>query len=65
MAKFTTQEFNSLARHANGDIIDLQMNQIRMTAKQRETVSEDDFTRLDENDEEMRHMMADLASEFG
>lgn len=65
MAKFTMTQFRALKRYPNGDIEDLQMNQIQMTTAQRDLVSEDDHARLIENDAEMRYMMAELEAEFG
>jgi len=64
-SKLTDAEFDALPRYDNGDIFDLAMAQIWMTPEQRDRVSEDDFTRLDVNDQEMRYMMAELAEEFG
>ena len=63
--KLTDAEFDALPRYDNGDIYDLAMAQIYMTPAQRDRVSEDDFTRLDDNDEEIRIMMAELEAEFG
>jgi len=58
--KMTNTEFKSLDRYDNGDIKDLAVAQIFMTEGQRGKVSEDDFSRLDDNDEEMRCLMAEF-----
>jgi len=60
-AKLTTEEFNSIPRNEGRDIIDdLAMLQIYMTPKQRDSLSSDDWSRAEENDEEMRCMMAEF-----
>tara|TARA_R110000851_G_scaffold311261_1_gene471383 strand:- start:1059 stop:1271 length:213 start_codon:yes stop_codon:yes gene_type:complete len=61
-AKLTKAEFDSIPRNAAGDITgDLQMLQLYMTPEQRELLSGDDWSRAEDNDEEMRCMMAEFA----
>ena len=65
--KLTNAEFKSIERNPEtGDITDdLQMLQLFMTPEQRDQLSSDDWSRAEENDEEMRCMMADAMEEFG
>lgn len=59
--KLTNTEFKSINRNEAGDILDdLAELQIWMTPKQREQLSCDDYSRAEENDEEMRCMMAEF-----
>lgn len=58
---FTTKEFNALARNADGDIINLSDAYPFITDLQRERLSGDDWSRMDDLDEEMNWMM----QEFG
>ncbi len=64
-AKLSKAEFESINRNVDGDITDdLQTLQIFMTPEQRDELSSDDWSRAEENDEEMRCMMADAMEEF-
>jgi hypothetical protein len=60
--KLTEAEFVSINRNVEtGDITDdLAMLQIYMTPEQRGRLSSDDWSRAEENDEEMRCMMAEF-----
>ena len=63
--KLSKAGFNSIPRNEAGDIIhDLEMIQIYMTTEQRDELSSDDWSRAEENDEEMRILMADAMEEF-
>lgn len=57
-------EFDSLSRNADGDIIELSTAYPFITADQRDRLSGDDWSRMDELDEEMRCLMADAMAEF-
>ncbi len=54
---FSDVEFNELDRHTNGDIINLSMNFMWLTLRQRIRVTSDDFSRIEEYEEEVRIMM--------
>lgn len=63
--KLTNAEFKALERNSDGDVIDLYGKFIEMTPAQREKLTGDDFSRVDEYEEELRCMVAGLAAEFG
>ena len=63
--KLTNAEFDNLPRNADGDIIDLSNASIFITDSQRERLSEDDWSRMIDLDEEMACLMADARAEFG
>ena len=55
---FTTAEFKVLPRNANGDIIDLYSAFIWLTPSQINALSGDDFSRVEDYNEELRCMVA-------
>lgn len=57
----TNVEFASLARNADGDIIDLVSAYPFITDAQRERLTSDDWSRMIELDEEMEYLMAEFA----
>ncbi len=63
--KLTTQQFKDLARNNDGDIELLSTINSRLTPAQIKRLSEDDFSRNQDLDEDMRCMMDDLKAEFG
>ena len=58
--KFTADEFNALPRNADGDIIDLYDAFIWFTTEQVNALTGDDYTRVDEYNEELRCMAAEF-----
>ena len=56
----TNQKFAALARNADGDIIALADVFFKLTPAQVERLSEDDYSRYDDYQEELRCMMAEL-----
>ena len=63
--KLTNKEFAELARNTDGDLIDLSLAYPFITDAQRDKLTGDDYSRMDDLYEEMRYMMAELAAEFG
>lgn len=61
----TNAEFKALPRYDNGDVVDLQMNQIGMTPSQVLRLTGDDQSRHFENEEAMSYMLMDAMEEFG
>ena len=57
---FTMKQFAAIKRNADGDIIDLCDAYPHITDKQRELLSNDDYSRMDNLDEELQY----LADEF-
>ena len=57
---FTTSEFKAIPRNSDGDILDLTDAYPFITVKQRLLLSEDDYSRMDDLDQEM----AVMAQEF-
>lgn len=57
---FTMKRFAAIKRNADGDIIDLYDAYPYITDKQRELLSDDDYSRMDTLDEELAY----LADEF-
>ena len=64
-APLTEAEFKGLPRNADGDLIDLSDAYPFITDAQREALSEDDWSRMIELDEEVASMLEDLKAEFG
>ena len=62
--KFNNQEFASLNRNADGDVIDLADAFIWLTDTQVEKLTGDDFSRYDEYQEELRCLIAAAHAEF-
>tara|TARA_R110000824_G_C14927501_1_gene648372 strand:- start:126 stop:332 length:207 start_codon:yes stop_codon:yes gene_type:complete len=62
--KFTPEEFNTLPRNADGDIIDLYDAFIWFTPKQVNALTGDDYSRVDDYNEELRCEFAAIAAEF-
>ena len=62
--KFTNIEFKNLPRYANGDLTNLAEDFIWITDSQVRRLSEDDFFRIDEYQEEMSYMAEDAKMEF-
>lgn len=56
----TNAQFASLARNADGDIIDLVDAYPFITDAQREKLTSDDWSRMIDLDEEMSYLIADL-----
>lgn len=63
--KLTDEEFAILPRNADGDIIDLSLAYPFITDSQRERLTGDDWSRMDDLDEEMRCLIAETREEFG
>lgn len=57
---FTDAEFAVLPRYANGRIVDLPMSFMWITDDQREQLHEDDWSYIDELEEECRIMLAEF-----
>ena len=57
---FTMKQFALIKRNSDGDIIDLYNAYPYITDKQRELLSDDDYSRMDNLDEELQY----LADEF-
>lgn len=64
-SKFTTKEFNSLPRNADGDILPLHKHFLRLTTEQVELLSEDDSSRYFEYQQELEYDLASLKHMFG
>jgi hypothetical protein len=62
---FTAAEFAGLERNTNGDLIELDRAYPFISDKQRDALTGDDMSRMDNLDEELRYLMADAAAEFG
>ncbi len=58
--KFTNEEFKNLNRYENGDIKNLSMNFMWITNDQRDQVSDDDWSRIGEYEEECRFEIAEF-----
>lgn len=63
--KYTMKEFKAIKRNSDGDIINTWEHFPLITEKQRSLLSDDDWSRYENYQEEMRCMMHDLALEFG
>lgn len=63
--KLSDAEFDALPRNADGDILDLSMAYPFITESQRERLTGDDWSRMDDLDEEMRCLIAEAREEFG
>jgi hypothetical protein len=57
---FTDAEFKSLDRNADGDILELASCFFLISDAQKEQITGDDWTRIDEYEEDMRCMMAEF-----
>ena len=55
--KFTNIEFKKLARNTDGDIINLYDTFMWVTPAQKERLTGDDYSRVDEYEEEIRYMI--------
>ena len=62
--KFTTKEFNEIPRNSDGDIVDLYDAYAFITKDQRELLSGDDWSRMQEYDDELTCLMAEAMEEF-
>ncbi|USM11461.1 hypothetical protein vBCbaSRXM_16 [Citromicrobium phage vB_CbaS-RXM] len=62
---FNDNEFSCLARNADGDIIDLSLAYPFITEAQRERLTGDDQSRMDDYDEEARVLFAQAKEELG
>ena len=58
----TAAGFKALRRNADGDIIDLSVVYPYLTQKQREALSDDDYSRVIELDEDMLCLVGELLS---
>ena len=56
---FTDAEFDGLPRYPDGSIIDLSMFSAWVTDAQRDRLSDDDWSRMIEYDEEISYLIAD------
>jgi len=59
--KFTAEEFEALPRNADGDINDLYNAFVWFTPEQVNALTGDDYTRVDDYEEELRYMAAEFA----
>lgn len=57
---FTNAEFKALERYPNGRLIDLPMNFMWLTDSQKDKLHGDDWSYLDELEEECRIMMEEF-----
>jgi len=57
---FTNSQFKALPRNTDGDIIDLEAAYPFITVAQRERLTGDDYSRMDDLDEEMRYLIAEF-----
>lgn len=64
-AKLSDAEFDALPRYENGRVRDLPIAYPWISDAQRERLHEDDYSYMDELDEEMAYLMADAKREFG
>jgi len=58
---FTNAEFESLERNSDGDIIELASCFFLISETQRDGLSEDDYSRMDNYEEDMRCMMEEFS----
>ena len=58
--KFTASGFANLPRNADGDIVNLYDVFFRLTLRQVSRLTEDDYSRVDEYEEELRCMAAEF-----
>lgn len=63
--KFSAAEFRAIPRNSNGDIIDLFDAYSFITTDQRSELSDDDWSRVLDLDEEVGCLLADARTEFG
>jgi hypothetical protein len=63
--KFTNKEFYNIPRNSDGDIIDLYDAYAFIGNEQREKLSDDDWSRMQEYDEELSYFMVDTLAELG
>lgn len=57
---YSRAEFAALRRNSDGDIMDLVIHYPWITESQREKLSEDDWSRMEELDEEVRCLLAEF-----
>ena len=57
---FTNAQFKALPRNADGDIIDLADAYPFITEAQRERLTGDDYSRMDDLDEEISYLAAEF-----
>jgi len=55
---FTNAEFKALPRNDDGDVLDLYEAFVWLTPKQVDALSGDDYSRVDDYEEEVRYMFA-------
>jgi hypothetical protein len=58
--KLTPEDFNALPRNADGDIIDLYDVFVWLTPKQEDSLTGDDYSRVDDYKEELRCLAAEF-----
>lgn len=58
--KFTAEEFKALPRNADGDIMNLYDAFVWFTPEQVEDLTGDDYSRVDDYEEELRCMAAEF-----
>ena len=58
--KFTNKEFNELERDSDGDVVCLSTAFVWVTDTQKETLTDDDHSRLNEYNEELSYLIADF-----
>ena len=59
-SNLTAEQFSNLARNIEGDIIDLSLCFFLISDSQRKELSEDDWSRMDMLEEDLRCMMYSL-----
>lgn len=57
---YSRAEFAALRRNSDGDIMDLEDHYPYISAGQREQLSEDDWSRMEDLDEEVRCLLAEF-----
>ena len=62
--KFTNAEFDAIPRNNRGDLADVYDAYSFITTAQRDELTEDDWSRMLDLDEEVGCMMADARAEF-
>ena len=63
--KFSNAEFSRLQRNTDGDIVELSTCFFWLTGSQHDKLSEDDWSRYEEYQEDLRCLMDEARAEFG
>ena len=61
---FTDEEFAAVPRNADGDILDLYDAYCFITDEQRKKLTSDDWSRMNDYDEELEYMKAELLHDY-